>query len=420
MSFSDNVTKQFQVAVTGLGLITPLGVGVDKSWNNLLSGMNCCKVDPFLNKLDINISCRIPDFDPCDILGKSLTRRVDRFIQLALIAAREAIKDANIDISKNPSRVGVVVGNSLAGTDMFCQELSKLEQNTGIISASTIPGSMINMVAGQIAIDCGAKGASLVVSTACASGTSALGMARELIRTNQCDIVIAGATEAPITPIIVAGMSRLGALSRNTQCEIASKPFDIARDGFVIAEGAGFVILEKKENAKKRNAKVYSYISGYGSSTDAYHVTTPEPSGSGLYDAIQLSLNDASISINDIQHINAHGTSTKLNDITESIVINKLFKDTEHPAVTSIKGAIGHTLAASGAIESIFTMLSIHHSIIPHTLNLTSLDPDINLDIVQGKPRHAVINHALKTSLGFGGHNAALIITKEDSFSNYQ
>ncbi|OTP87373.1 hypothetical protein B6D12_12735 [Gilliamella apicola] len=406
--------KNSYVSVTGIGLVTPLGIGVEDSWRNLLSGINACKFDPMLDSMNIgvSISCRIPNSNLFEqILGKSLIRRIDPFIQMALIAVREAIKDSGVDIeSYDPSRIGIIVGNSLGGTEMFSHELEELKIKKGIVSASTIPGSMMNMVAGQIAIDLGIKGRCFVVSTACASGTTALGIGKELIESNQCDLVIAGATESPITPIVVAGMNRLGALSRNSSCQEASRPFDVDRDGFVIAEGAGFTILERKKDAENRSARVYSYISGYGESTDAYHVTTPEPEGEGLYTAIQNCLKSANVNSDDIQHINAHGTSTTLNDLTESKVFNKVFR--HQPAVTSTKGATGHTLAASGAIESIFTILSIYHSIIPHTLNLKNLDPMVNLDVVQKKPRSALIKHALKTSLGFGGHNAVLLFTK--------
>ncbi|HAT1685208.1 TPA: beta-ketoacyl-[acyl-carrier-protein] synthase family protein [Klebsiella oxytoca] len=403
--------SKFRIAITGTGLICPAGMNVPTSWDFVLRGQSSAAKCKQLEGLEIDYACSITNFDPDKLLGRSLARRIDRFIQLALISYREAVAEAGLDPAKwNGKRVGVVVGNSLAGIERFLSEQHVLEsEGDRMVSPSTIPGAMMNMVAGQIAIDCHATGPSLLVSTACASGITAIDTACNWIKEGRCDVVIAGATEAPIVPLIVSGMNRLGALSKNPDIKHASRPFDRSRDGFVISEGAGFVVLESEEHASARRQEIIAFVSGVGTSTDAYHVTTPQPQGWGLSDAIQQALNNAGLEGKDIQYINAHGTSTRLNDITEGKVIEKEIG--RHASVTSLKGTIGHTLAAAGAVETVLTILSVRHGIIPPTANLTSLDPDINLDIVSGEPRELKINHALKLSMGFGGHNGALIIS---------
>lgn len=406
--------NRLRIAVTGTGLVCPAGMNVPISWDFVLSGKSSAAKCRQLEGLEIDYACSLTDFDPDKLLGRSLARRIDRFIQLALVSYRQAVAEAGLDPAKwNGKRIGVVVGNSLAGIERFLSEQHVLEsEGERMVSPSTIPGAMMNMVAGQIAIDCHATGPSLLVSTACASGITAVDTACNLIKEGRCDVVIAGATEAPIVPLIVSSMNRLGALSKNSDIKHASKPFDRDRDGFVISEGAGFMILESEEHASARGQGILALISGVGTSTDAYHVTTPQPQGRGLSEAIQQALENAGLKGKDIQYVNAHGTSTPLNDITESRVIEKEIG--RHAPVSSLKGAIGHTLAAAGAVETVLTILSVKHGIIPPTANLINLDPDINLDIVFGKPRELNIRHALKLSMGFGGHNGALIISSNN------
>ena len=406
--------NRLRIAVTGTGLVCPAGMNVPTSWDFVLSGKSSAAKCRQLEGLEIDYACSLTDFYPDKLLGRSLARRIDRFIQLALVSYRQAVAEAGLDPAKwNGKRIGVVVGNSLAGIERFLSEQHVLEsEGERMVSPSTIPGAMMNMVAGQIAIDCHATGPSLLVSTACASGITAVDTACNLIKEGRCDVVIAGATEAPIVPLIVSSMNRLGALSKNSDIKHASKPFDRDRDGFVISEGAGFMILESEEHASARGQEILALISGVGTSTDAYHVTTPQPQGRGLSEAIQQALENAGLKGKDIQYVNAHGTSTPLNDITESRVIEKEIG--RHAPVSSLKGAIGHTLAAAGAVETVLTILSVKHGIIPPTANLINLDPDINLDIVFGKPRELNIRHALKLSMGFGGHNGALIISSNN------
>lgn len=403
-----------RIAITGTGLVCPAGLNVPSSWDFVLSGKSAAAKCRQLEGLEIDYACSINDFDPDISLGRSLARRVDRFIQLALVACREALAESGLDPDKwNGRRVGVVTGNSLAGIGRLLEQQQVLEsEGDRMVSPSTIPGAMMNMVAGQIAIECHATGPSLLVSTACASGITAIDTARQWLKEGRCNVVIAGATEAPIVPLIVAGMNRLGALSKNPDIKHASRPFDRNRDGFVIAEGAGFVVLETEEHAVARGQEILAFVSSTGTSTDAYHVTTPEPQGRGLSAAIQQALDNAGLKGKDIQYVNAHGTSTRLNDVTEGRVIEKEIG--RHAPVTSLKGAIGHTLAAAGAVETVLTILSVKHGIIPPTANLIALDPEINLDVVCGEPREIKIQHALKLSMGFGGHNGALIISAND------
>ncbi|MCG7388447.1 MULTISPECIES: beta-ketoacyl-[acyl-carrier-protein] synthase family protein [Pantoea] len=403
-----------RIAVTGTGLVCPAGLNVSSSWDFVLSGKSSARKCKQLKGLENDYACSIVDFDPDKALGRSLARRIDRFIQFALVAYREAVAEAGLDPEKwNGRRVGVVVGNSLAGIERFLAEQQVLEsEGNRMVSPSTIPGAMINMAAGQIAIDCHATGPSLLVSTACASGITAIDTACQWLKEGRCDVVIAGATEAPIVPLIASGMNRLGALSKNPDIKHASRPFDQDRDGFVIAEGAGFVVLETEEHAISRGQEILAFISGAGTSTDAYHVTTPEPQGRGLSAAIQQAMEKAGLEGKDIQYVNAHGTSTRLNDVTEGKVIEKEIG--QHAFVTSLKGAIGHTLAAAGAVETVLTILSVKHGLIPPTANLISLDPEIKLNVVYGKPRKLKIRHALKLSMGFGGHNGALIISSNN------
>lgn len=365
---------RMQVAISGMGLVSPGGIGVQANWEHVCTGKSTSQKIPELAGMEVDIGCRIPNFKADTILGRSVARRIDRFIQIALVAYREAVSDAKLDPNIwDGKRVGIVVGSSLAGMERFVEEQHNLDnQGDRMVSPSTIPGAMMNMVAGQIAIDCNATGPSLVVSTACASGLTALGIGRDWIQNGVCDLVIAGSSEAPITPLIVASMNSLGALSKNPDHAHASKPFDAERDGFVIAEGAGFFILESEASAQKRQAEVHALVSGYGSSTDAFHVTTPHPKGEGLSSAIKIALEDASLTGSDIQHVNAHGTSTRLNDITESRVIED--EVGLHPVVTSMKGSLGHSLAASGAVETVLTVMSIKHGLVPPTVNLTRID----------------------------------------------
>jgi 3-oxoacyl-[acyl-carrier-protein] synthase II len=278
------------------------------------------------------------------------------------------------------------------------------------VSPLMVPMFLPNMVAGQVAIDIGARGPGLVVATACASGTTAVGVARDLLRSGACDVVLAGAAESALTPLIVTGLSRMGALSRRDgDAGTASRPFDADRDGFVVAEGAGILVLERPADALARRARVRALVRGYGAATDAHHATAPEPDGRGVEQALRAALADAGLDGTDVDHVNAHGTSTPAGDLVEGRVLRRVLGD--RALVTSTKGVTGHPLAAAGAMEAAFTALAIEHATVPPTANLTRLDPRLEIDVVHGASRRAAIEVAVSTSMGFGGHNAALVLT---------
>jgi 3-oxoacyl-[acyl-carrier-protein] synthase II len=405
-------TAGFHAAVTGLGMVTPAGIGVDESWRRICAGESTASFDEDLDGMPVDFTCRVPGFDADALLGRRTAWRLDRYVHLALVAAREAIADAGLDPDDwDPSRVGVVMGNALGGIGTFEQQHNTmLSEGTSKMSSMLIPMMGVNMVAGYIAIDCGAQGPNLVTTTACASGTTAIGTARDLLRTNRCDIVIAGGVEACLTRPVLAGFTRMGALSgRVDDPTTASRPFDSARDGFVAAEGAGILVLERIEYAQARDARVRARISGYGASADAHHATAPDPTGAGATSAIGSALADAGIGPSDVDHVNAHGTSTPMNDAVEAQVLGRMFGD--RPAVTSIKGVTGHSLGAAGAIEAACTVLSIETGMVPPTANLDSQDPAVEVDVVRDRPRRMPVSAATTNSFGFGGQNAVLVLT---------
>jgi 3-oxoacyl-[acyl-carrier-protein] synthase II len=395
-----------EVAITGLGLLTPAGIGVRENWDRLLTGESCAETD------DGRISCRVPGFDADAELGGFVARQMQRFVQLAVVAARHAVRDAGLDPAGwDSTRVGVVLGNSLGGAaELERQQHTLATGGPKRVSPLLVPMFMVNMVAGHVAIDLRAQGPSQVTATACASGANAVGTARDLLRSGVCDIVVAGGTESALTPLVLAGLDRMGALSRRTgDPGAACRPFDADRDGFVPAEGAGILILERLADARARGATVRAVVRGYGGTSDAHHITAPDPEGRGIERALRAALADAGLGASDVDHVNAHGTSTPHNDVIEGSMLRRVLGD--RPLVTSTKGVTGHTLAAAGAIEAAYAALAIAHGQVPPTANLTRLDPQLDIDVVGGTPRSAPIEVAVSTSLGFGGHNAALILT---------
>lgn len=403
--------RPFEAAITGLGLVTPAGIGVKENWDRLLSGVSCAATDEELRGSPVDFSCRVPGFDPAALLGDSppgsWTGSCNWRLPPPGRPSRRRLGSATWD----GARVGVVLGNSLGGMQSLEQQHGNLlEKGPRNVSPLLIPRFMVNMAAAQVAIDLGARGPSLVTATACASGATAVGTARELLRSGACDVVLAGGTESALTPLVMAGLGRMGALSgRGREPERASRPFDTDRDGFVAAEGAGVLVLERMADARARGARVRAVVRGYGSSTDAYHATAPDPQGQGIERALRAALADAQLGAADVDHVNAHGTGTPLNDVTEGRALQRVLG--ARPLVTSAKGVIGHTLGAAGAIEAAYTALAIEHNSVPPTANLTRLDPELELDVVSGSPRSALVDVAVSTSLGFGGHNAALVLT---------
>ena len=405
--------RPFDAAITGLGLVTPAGVGVGASWRTICDAdATAAAVDPRLSALSTNFSARVDGFDGDALLGKRRAWRLDRCTQMALVAAREALADSGLDTATwDAARVGVVIGSGIGGAATWeKQHLTLLNEGPGRVSPMLIPMLAINMVAGYIAMECGARGPNLVTATACASGTTAIGVARDLLRSDVCDVVITGGTEACLIPSIISGFAQMGALSRRGHDPRgASRPFDRDRDGFVPAEGAAILILERRRDARARGARVHACVSGYGASADAHHATAPDPEGRGAAQAVSAALRDAGAGLDCVDHVNAHGTSTPLNDAIEARMLQQLLGC--RPTVTSAKGVTGHSLGAAGAMEAVFTALSVEHSFAPPTANLTEQDPHINVDVVAKVGRPQKIEIAVSESFGFGGQNAVLVIS---------
>ncbi|MBE0431748.1 MAG: beta-ketoacyl-ACP synthase II [Dehalococcoidia bacterium] len=407
-------TPKRRVAITGLGALTPLGTGVEESWRRLCHGESgVARITKFdASASQVQIAAELKDFRPEDFLDRKKIRRTDSFIQYALVAASMAIDDAGLTVDdSNASRIGVVVGSCAGGMTTYEKNLFILcDEGFDKVSPFFIPGFIVNMAAGEIAMACGAKGPSKCVVTACATGSNSIGDAFRLIQHDEADAMIAGGSDAYVIPMAVAGFDKMRALSRrNDEPEKASRPFDKDRDGFVVGEGAGVVVLEELESALRRGAKVYAELIGYGCNIDSYHIT--EPDWENQARCLKLALGDAGVSPEAVDYINAHGTSTGLNDISETKAIKAALGDhSRKVAISSNKSMIGHLLGAAGSVEAIFTALTIRNSIIPPTMNHDAPDPDCDLDYVPNKAREAHVNIALSNSFGFGGVNAALVM----------
>ena len=415
------VAEQRRVVVTGLGLVTPLGTGLEKNWQALIAGQSGIrKIDRFPNidAFASRIAGQVPDFRAEDFIEPKEIKKMDLFIQYSVAAASMAMEDSGFKIdAEEAESVGVIIGVGLCGIDTIeATERAYLDGGPRKISPFFIPKVISNLAPGQIAIRHGAKGVNWTPTSACASGTHAIGEAFHLIRRGLQDAVIAGGAESAITPLGVGGFSAMKALStRNDEPERASRPFDKERDGFIIAEGSGVLILEERDHALKRGAKIYAEVIGYGANGDAYHITAPAPEGEGAARCMRLSLKDAGIAPSEVDYINAHGTSTEYNDANETQAIKKVFG--EHAfklAVSSTKSMTGHLLGAAGAVEGVFSVLALRHGIIPPTINYENPDPDCDLDYVPNQARRADIRVALSNSFGFGGTNACVIFRRAE------
>jgi 3-oxoacyl-[acyl-carrier-protein] synthase II len=407
-----------RVVVTGVGLVTPLGIGIDNVWRSILSGESgISRITRFdASNLETKIAGEVKNFKPEEYINPKDLKRMDLFIQYALAAAQIAIEDSGIDIKKEiPERVGVVVGTGLGGLPTL-EHYHKvlLEKGPSRISPFFIPMLIANEAPCHISMKYGCKGPNLCVVTACATGAHSIGEAFRIIQYGDADIMIAGGTEANLTPLTIAGFNAMKALStRNEFPERASRPFDRERDGFVVAEGAGVLILEELGHAKKRGAKIYAEIVGYGYNSDAYHITAPCPDGEGFIKCMEMAIKDAKINPEEVDYINAHGTSTELNDKVETLAIKKVFGDYAYKVpVSSTKSMIGHLLGAAGAVEAIFTILSIRDNICPPTINYENPDPECDLDYVPNVAREKKIQIAMSNSFGFGGTNSVLIFRR--------
>jgi len=400
------------VAVTGLGLVSAAGVGVDDSWRTICAGVSMARRDPALAGLPVDISCTVPGFSPATHVGRRSSLIHDRFVQLTIAAAREAVTSAGLDPRTwDGARVGVVIGCGLGGVSTWeRQHRRMLESGPESVSALLIPMLVPNMVAGHLGMEFHATGPNFVTATACASGATAIGTARQLLRDDVCDIVLTGGGEAGVSPLIVTGFAQMGALSKRLdEPATASRPFDVDRDGFVIGEGSGILVMERETDARARGAQVLALVAGYGATADAHHMTAPDPAGVSVRHALRTALADAGVGPGDVGHVNAHGTSTPLNDAAEAAALQDVLGP--GPAVTSVKGVVGHSLGAAGAIEAVCTVLAIRDGLVPPTANVTVQDPEIELDVVAEEPRHQRIDVAVSDSFGFGGQNAVLVLT---------
>lgn len=406
-----------RVVITGIGAITPIGNNIDEMWDGILQ--NKCGIDKITlfdtEGLKTSLAAEVKGYIPTEYFEMKQAKRLDRSSQFAIVAAREAFKDSGISAENTDlTRVGVAVSSGIAG-------LNTIEEQSGVnyakgssrISPLFIPMSIANMPAGNVAIDLGVKGESLAILTACASSTHSIGEGYRMIKHGYEDVILAGGCEAGICRLGIAGFENMKALSHSEDKNRASIPFDKERNGFVMGEGAGVLVLEELEHAKKRNAKIYAEVIGYGATSDSYHITSPEPTGEGAARAMKRAIEEANIELKDVEYINAHGTSTSLNDSTETKAIKLAFgNEVENVMVSSTKGNTGHLLGAAGAVEAIICIKALNEKIVPPTINYKEKDEECDLDIVPNEIRNKDIKVAMSNSLGFGGHNASVIFKK--------
>ncbi|WP_108670057.1 beta-ketoacyl-ACP synthase II [Peribacillus acanthi] len=406
-----------RVVVTGLGAVTPVGNDVSTAWENILQGKTGIGPLTRLNadEYPAKVAAEVKGFNIEEYVDKKEARKMDRFTHYAVAASLMAVKDANLEITDEIApRVGVWIGSGIGGMETFeSQYETFLNRGYRRVSPFFVPMMIPDMATGQVSIMLGAKGFNSCTVTACATGTNSIGDAFKVIQRGDADVMITGGAEAPITKMSVAGFCANTALSTNTDPNTASRPFDAKRDGFVIGEGAGIVVLEDLEHALARGANIYAEIVGYGATGDAHHITAPAPGGEGGARAMNMALNDAALKAEDIQYINAHGTSTPYNDKFETMAIKEVFGDHAYKlAVSSTKSMTGHLLGAAGGVEAIFTILAIKENVLPPTMNLETPDPDCDLDYVANASRKQEVSAAMSNSLGFGGHNATIVFKK--------
>lgn len=412
------------VVVTGLGAVTPLGHTVSDTWEALLAGrsgvrrVSCFDVSSFATQ----IAAEVRAFDPRDHFSRKEARRLDRFIQFALVAAREAVHDAGLSLGSEKGapggRAGVFVGSGFGGVTTVQEEMERFRRSERRrVSPFLIPMMISNMAAGRLAIALGCKGPSLATVTGCAAGADAIGLAAEAIRRGTADLMICGGSEAAITPLIVAGFDSMGVMStHNEEPERAARPFDARRDGFVIGEGAGILVLERREHAQRRDARIYAEVVGYGATSGATHITAPAENGDGTARAMQRALAQADLSPAHVDYINAHGTGTLLNDHHETVAIKTVLGESAwYVPVSSTKSMMGHLVGAAGAVEAVVCVKALETGMIPPTINYEEPDPDCDLDYVPNRARDTELDVVLTNSMGFGGHNATLILRRWDS-----
>lgn len=406
-----------RVVVTGIGAVTPVGKDAESSWNNIKAGVSGVGPLTRVNADDFpaKVAAEITDFDPTEFMDRKDARKMDRFTQFAVAASIMAVKDAGLDINEsNSDRIGVWIGSGIGGMETFENQYQNfLNKGYRRVSPFFVPMLIPDMAAGQVSITLGARGFNSCTVTACATGTNSIGDAFKVIQRGDAIAMVTGGAEAPITNMSVAGFCANTALSTNPDPKTASRPFDANRNGFVIGEGSGILVLEDLEHALARGARIYAEIVGYGSTGDAYHITAPAPAGEGGARAMRMAIEDGNLSPQDIDYINAHGTSTDYNDKFETAAIKEVFGEhAKEVAISSTKSMTGHLLGAAGGIEAIFSVLAINEGIIPPTINYETPDPDCDLDYVPNEARKQDVSVAMSNSLGFGGHNATIVFKK--------
>ena len=406
-----------RVVITGLGCITPIGNNVQEFWKGIQEAK--CGIDEItaFDTTDhkVHLAGEVKNFNPEDYIDKKEAKRMDRYTQFAMTAAKEVMKDSKLNVEEiDSTRFGVIVGSGIGGLITTETGSNILEQKgPARVSPFFIPMAISNMAAGNVSIEVGAKGQSFCLTTACASGTDSIGEAFRMIRHGYQDIIMAGGTEAPITPVAVAGFANMKALSTAEDKTRASIPFDKERNGFVMGEGCGLIMLEELEHAKKRGAKIYAEMVGYGATSDSFHITSPAPNGEGGARAMTNAIQDAGISPEDITYINAHGTSTHLNDAGETAAVKTAFGEASKTVMmSSTKGNTGHLLGAAGGVEAIACIKAIETGMVPPTINYKVKDEECDLDIIPNEPRKVDVKYAMSNSLGFGGHNGSIIFKK--------
>jgi 3-oxoacyl-[acyl-carrier-protein] synthase II len=411
-------TDSERVVITGLGLITPVGNDVPTTWAAILAGKSGAgPITQFdASRLKCRIACEVKNFDAMRFVDRHQARRMDRFLHMSVAATQEAVGDAGLDMQhEDACRVGVMIGSGIGGIRTIIDQLEVLrERGPHRVSPFCIPALMLNGASAQVSIMLGARGPNLALATACATGSHALGESAEIIRRGDADVMISGGSEAGIVELAMASLDNMGAISaRNEDPERASRPFDAGRDGFVLGEGAASLVLERLDHARARGARIYAELAGYGTSGDAFHITAPSEDGQGATEAMQMALRSAAVLPEEVDYINAHGTSTPLNDASETRAIKQAFGTHAYKlAVSSTKSMTGHLLGAAGAVEAAFSVLAIRDQILPPTINLDQPDPELDLDYVPLKARPARVHTVLSNSFGFGGHNASLLFRR--------
>ena len=410
-----------RVVITGLGALTPIGNNTEEFWNSIKEGK--CGIEEIksfdISNFKVKLAAELKGYNPEDYFDKREAKRLDKFSQYAMIAAREAWKDSGLDKeNENMERVGIIIGSGIGGIETIETEHEKcMTKGPDRVSPMYIPMGILNMATGNVAIDIGAKGESIAMVTACATGTHSIGESFRMIKHGYQDVVLAGGTEAGITPLGIAGFANIKALTKSEDKTRASIPFDKERSGFVMGEGAGVIVLEELEHAKKRGAKIYAEMVGYGATSDAYHITSPAPGGEGGARAMKIAMEEAKVNPEEITYINAHGTSTHLNDAYETQAIKTALgeESAKKVMVSSTKGHTGHLLGAAGGVEAIVCAKAIEEGFVPATINYKVPDEECDLDVVPNEGRNVEVKYAMSNSLGFGGHNSSILLKKYEA-----